>query len=207
MGGRLTGVLVAVAICAGLAGCSASGPDLAVKPPMKPVALPAPGVLTTSASLCTTAFGSPVAVAKEFGASSLKLTVSETEPQHPYSIFQCGYVPSAPDSDGLALTLTTQNLRTVGIGGNVYVGKSGAIYVYANTPGHNDSVPRNLQEWLQKAAARVTVPTICKTTGQTTTCTRNGHVVSVATSNSGSSVSIPPVPLPPAKVIKPGTEP
>ena len=31
MGRRLTGVLAAVAICSGLAGCSASGPDLAVK--------------------------------------------------------------------------------------------------------------------------------------------------------------------------------
>ncbi len=119
------------AICAGLAGCSASGPDLAFKAPTKPVALPGPGAQTTSASLCTTAFGSPAAVAKEFGASSLKLTVSGTEPQHSYSIFQCGYVRPGPNGEGLALTLTTHNFRTVGIsgmGGNVYVGKSGAIY-------------------------------------------------------------------------------
>jgi hypothetical protein len=134
--------------------------------------------------LCATAFGPPSAIAKEFGAESVKLTSSGTEPQHPYSIFQCGYMRSGPNSDGLALTLTTQNFPTVGssgIGGNVYVGKTGGIYAYANTPGHNDPVPRNIREWLQKAAARVTPPTICTTTGQTQTCVRNGHVVKIVT--------------------------
>ena len=165
------GGLAAAAICAGLTGCSTTGPDLAVKAPTKPVALPAPGAHTTSASLCTTAFGPPAAIAKEFGATSLKLSASGTEPQHPYSIFQCGYVRPGPDGDGLALTLTTQNFLTIGTsgGGPVFVGKAGAIYAYANTPG--GPVPRNIQEWLQKAAARVTSPTICKTTGHTTTST------------------------------------
>lgn len=188
MGRRFTATLAAVTICVGLTGCSTTGRDLAVRAPMGQAVLPAPGANTTSPSLCTTAFGTPVAVAKEFRATSLRLAASGTEPQHRYSIFQCGYVRSGPNGYGLALTLTTQNFRTIGSsgGGAVFVGKAGAIYAYANAPDDN-AVPRNIQEWLQKAAARVTLPAICKTTGQTRTCTRNGHILSVEATQSGSS--------------------
>ena len=140
-----------------------------------PTALPPPGTHFTSSSLCKTYFGSPSAIAKEFGVASLKLTGGGTEPQHPYSIFQCGYLNSGRGGDGLALTMTTKRFPTyptVG-GGVLYVGKSGVVYAYANTSQFwNRPAPRNIQVWLQEAEARAKPPPADGTiTGVASPCT------------------------------------
>jgi hypothetical protein len=139
-----------------MAACG-SGTPSAVK--HGPTALPPPEAHTASSSLCKTYFGSPLTIAKEFGAASLKLTGSGPEQGRPYSIFDCEYIRPGSDKEGLLLALTTKDIPTdsSGMGGNLHVGKAGRIYAYANTP-LNEPVPQNIQVWLQKAAARAKPP-------------------------------------------------
>lgn len=161
---RRLGALAAVGlVCAfALASCGVHGsiaiPARRIPIQHNPVTLPAARVLVISPSLCGATFGSPASIAREFGSKSLKLTVSESEPNVPFSFFQCAYKgPGGREGPLLALTTHAVNDDCNGCG-SVYDIKAGLIYADYSPPGgpasDSESAPRNIQAWLRKTAAR-----------------------------------------------------
>jgi hypothetical protein len=157
---RMIHTLIAAGVTAILMTACGNGRPAAV--PHGPTALSPPGSSITYPSLCKAYFGTPAAVAKEFGMPSLRSSFSGLGPGRVCSTFQCGYLGSGPTGrrNGVTLTLSTHELSTRDVSFSVYVGKAGVVYAYAAPDPFSTlvHVPQNIQVWLQKAAARAIPP-------------------------------------------------
>ena len=163
-----TTALIAVGMVGALGVACGNGSATPVE--HSPTALPSGS--HASPSLCKTYFGLPASIAKEFDVASLKrVPFWESQGGHTYFLqvyssdgtIMCKYLRPGPTgdgtgNDGLFLTLRTHEDFSSGGGATIAVGKSGAVYAYAETDDPHIHVSQTDQVWLQRAAARARSP-------------------------------------------------
>jgi hypothetical protein len=146
-----TGTLGLTAACGGQSATPHNHPIPATKTP-----LPS-GAAIYSHALCKTYFGSTHAIAREFKAASLVFNpISDAVARAP-GTYICTYV--VPKSTaGLTLSLTDRSPEGASFSCCVATAQSGPIYALAIGGTSGVQVSEANQAWLEKAAARATLP-------------------------------------------------